>query len=74
MADQIEKKLLEEKFKSTVMPKEHGASHQQSQGLPGVQIPTGEQLKAFEQSDIGQKVDAKELNAKIDQAKKFAGQ
>lgn len=49
------------------MPKEHGASHQSSQGLPGIQIPTGEQLQAFE-GDIT-KADAKELNAKINEAK-----
>lgn len=54
-------------LKTTVMPKEHSASHQQSQGLPGVQIPSGDQLKVFEQ-EIN-KADAKDLNERIDAAK-----
>lgn len=66
-AKELNEKMNE--FKSTVMPKEHGASHQSSQGLPGIQLPTGDQLKAF-QTEI-QKMDAKELNEKMNEAKEY---
>lgn len=65
MSSNFDKALNE--YKTTVMPKEDNEGKQSSQGLPGIQLPTEEQLKVFE-GEIN-KMDPKELNEKIEQAK-----
>lgn len=52
---------MSEDFKTTVLPKEEPKG-QQSQGLPGIQLPTKEQIAAFPEVV---KADAKALNEKI---------
>lgn len=52
---------MPEDFKTTVLPREEPKG-QQSQGLPGIQLPTKEQIEAFPEVV---KTDAKALNEKI---------
>lgn len=52
-----------DKLKATVMPKEDN-SGQQSQGMPGIQLPNSEQNKVFETLEKSG-VDSKQLNSDI---------
>jgi hypothetical protein len=52
---------MPEDYKPTVLPREEPKG-QQSQGLPGIQLPTKEQIAAFPEVA---KADAKALNEKI---------